>query len=164
MSRWDLPPTHLSTMSVCSRSLVVARLVHRWERYGSSTPRTGGTLTRSTPSAVFSVPASYPLREPWATSRRSYRLRPRASVCSRAHASCTTRSVASWTKVLSTSSPLLAAVWPCRRATSSCACTSLGARLCVIRGAPSSRLVITHTHGLLYQRRASRPLLLLQEL
>ena len=25
------------------------------------------------------------------------------------------------------------------------------------RGAPSSRMVITHTHGLLYQRRASRP-------
>ena len=164
MSRWDIPPTNISTMRVFSRSLVFARLVHMWERYGSSKPRTCGTLTRSTPSAVFRVPSSYPLREPWATSRRSYRLRPRASVCSRSHAFCTTRSVASWTKVLSTSSPLLASVWPCRRATSSCAFTSLGAILFVIRGAPSSRMVITHTHGLLYQRRASRPLLLLQEL
>jgi len=73
MSRWDSPLTYISPISRLSTSLVVAICRHNADRKGSSRPRICGTLTWNTPSAVFSVPGSYPLRSPRFSPRASYR-------------------------------------------------------------------------------------------
>jgi hypothetical protein len=71
ISRCDIPPTYISTFNRFKTSLVVATCRHTGDRYGSSCPRICGTLTRNTPSAVFSVPFSYPLRDPSCSPRAS---------------------------------------------------------------------------------------------
>ncbi len=150
------PSTYLSTLNRLSTSLVVATCRHNGDRYGSSPPRICGSFMRNTPSAVFSVPFSYPLRYPAFSPRISYQPRPNASACSCSNASCNTRSVDKRTRVLNNFSPLWASVCPCNNARNAWAFCSLGAIFFSLRES-SFWLGVNRLHNpITYPRNASR--------
>src|SRR5262249_18447268 len=62
ISRCDRPPAYISTINRFKLSLVFANSSQSWERLGSDRPLIWGTLSRNPPSAVLSVPSSYPFR------------------------------------------------------------------------------------------------------
>jgi hypothetical protein len=138
MARGDLPPAYLSTLNRARTSLVRPRAAQSVERYGSWSPRTWGRWKRNTPSAVCTVPSSYPFRYPGAVGCRSERRRPRASAGSCSRAAWRTRSGDRQTQARNNSSLLWVAFWPANHWASSCAFCSLGVICLAIRGVPSS--------------------------
>jgi len=145
-------------MNSLSTALVLPTLRHNGERYASCGPRICGTLPCRTPSPVFSVPVSEPLREPPFSPPASYRPRPQATACASSSASGKIRSVDRRTNKLHTASPLCPVAWPGRKARRAWAFCSLGA---LFFSLPESSffLVVHRLHNLIPSRRSVSRLL-----